>query len=159
MDQFWAEFLQQSEWAFRLLVALVLAGILGWERERKDLPAGLRTHMLVSLGSCLFTILSFAAFPGSESSRVAAQVVVGIGFIGAGTVLRSDATSTRQVRGLTTATGLWATAAIGMAAGVGFYWLAIAATALAYITLAVLKGVESRRRDGGSRESSGDKPA
>ncbi|MHB0875435.1 MAG: MgtC/SapB family protein [Anaerolineae bacterium] len=153
MDQMWAEFLIEAEWSLRLLLALLLGGVLGWERERKDLPAGLRTYMLVSLGSCLFTILSVTAFPGSESSRVAAQIVVGIGFIGAGTVLRTGGEDSRQVKGLTTAAGLWATSAIGMAVATGYYWLAIAGTFLAYITLAMLKRVERSRSCGGSGSS------
>ncbi|NPV07453.1 MAG: MgtC/SapB family protein [Anaerolineae bacterium] len=138
------QFLREGEWALRLFFALLLGGAIGLERERKDLPAGLRTFMLVSLGSCLFTILSFAAFPGSETSRVAAQVVVGISFIGAGTVLRIGGEASREVKGLTTAAGLWATAAIGMAVAVGYYWLAVAATILAYTTLALLKRLEQR---------------
>ena len=142
MDQMWAQFLLEAEWALRLLFAVLLGGALGWERQRKDLPAGLRTYMLVSLGSCLFTILSFAAFPDSESSRVAAQVVVGIGFIGAGTVLRTGGEDSRQVKGLTTAAGLWATSAIAMAVGMGFYWLALVGTVLAYVTLSMLKRIE-----------------
>jgi putative Mg2+ transporter-C (MgtC) family protein len=156
MNRIWVEFLQQSEWGLRLLLALVLGGIIGWERERKALPAGLRTYMLVSLGSCLFTILSVAAFPGSEGSRVAAQIVVGIGFIGAGTVLRTGGTEDpRQVRGLTTAAGLWATSAIGMAVATGFYWLALFSTILAYITLTVIKRVERIRYGGGSGNGDG----
>ena len=145
MDQMRAQFLLESEWALRLLFAALLGGALGWERQRKDLPAGLRTYTLVALGSCLFTILSFAAFPGSESSRVAAQIVVGIGFIGAGTVLRTGGEDSRQVKGLTTAAGLWATSAIGMAVGTGFYWLALVGTVLAYVTLSVLKKIERDR--------------
>jgi putative Mg2+ transporter-C (MgtC) family protein len=144
VDRLWFGFLLEGEWILRLVFALVLGGVLGLERERKDLPAGLRTFMLVSLGSCLFTILSLVAFPGSETARIAAQVVVGIGFIGAGTVLKTDGPNVHEVRGLTTAAGMWSTAAIGMAVGAGYYWLALSATVLVLTTLALLKRVEER---------------
>ncbi|HDD42132.1 MAG TPA: MgtC/SapB family protein [Nitrososphaeria archaeon] len=123
--------LQDLGFAVRLLLAFALSGVLGFERERVDKPAGLRTHILVSLGSCLFTILSLTAFPGSDPARVAAYVVAGIGFIGAGTILQTR----ERVVGITTAASLWVTASIGMAAGAGFYLLAIIATAIAYLTL------------------------
>lgn len=106
------------EMSVRLLLAAILGGLIGWEREHVHRPAGLRTNILVALGSALFTILSYTAF-GSQAdpSRVAAQVVVGIGFLGAGTLVQ-----TREwVKGLTTAAGLWTVAAIGMACGIGAY--------------------------------------
>ena len=124
---------QELELAIRLLLAFALGAVLGFERERVDKPAGLRTHILVSLGSCLFTILSLTAFPGSDPARVAAYVVAGIGFIGAGTILQTR----ERIVGITTAASLWVAASIGMAAGAGFYILAIITTAIAYLTLSL----------------------
>jgi len=115
----------------RLVLAFVFGAVIGYERERVDKPAGLRTHILVSLGSCLFTILSFAAFPGGDPSRVASYIVAGIGFIGAGTIIQTR----ERVVGVTTAASLWVAASIGMAVGAGFYLIAAATTALAYLTL------------------------
>ncbi len=115
----------------RLLLAFAFGAALGFERERVDKPAGLRTHILVSLGSCLFTILSFSAFSGGDPSRVASYIVAGIGFIGAGTILQTR----ERVVGITTAASLWVAASIGMAVGVGFYLIAAVTTGLAYLTL------------------------
>ena len=128
------------ELAGRLLLATFLGGVIGWEREHAHRPAGLRTNMLVALGSALFTILSFTAF-GSQAdpSRVAAQIITGIGFLGAGTLMRTG----EWVRGLTTAAGLWTVAAIGMAVGAGQYELAIATTAIALIILVVVRLFET----------------
>jgi putative Mg2+ transporter-C (MgtC) family protein len=127
----------------RLLAALVLGGVIGLERERQERSAGLRTVTMVSLGSCLFTLLSIGAFHGTSNidpSRVAAQIVTGIGFLGAGTVfLRKD-----LVRGLTTAATIWATAAIGMAAATGEFFAAFFTTVLILTVLMVLKPVERR---------------
>jgi len=123
--------MQELEYVLRLLLALGLGAILGFERERVDKPAGLRTHILVSLGSCLFTILSFTAFPGSDPARIASYIVVGIGFIGAGTIIQTR----ERIIGITTAASLWIVASIGMATGAGLYLLAITTTALAYLTL------------------------
>lgn len=135
----------------RILVAAALGGIVGIERELKDQPAGFRTHMLVSIGACLFTLISaygFATF-GAESStlavradvtRVASQIVVGIGFLGGGAILRHGGT----IRGLTTAASLWVTAAVGLAVGVGFYFGATITAVLSVIGLAGLKPVEKR---------------
>src|SRR5262245_178275 len=102
-------------YAVRLLVAAALGALVGLEREIRDPPAGMRTHLLVCLGSAGFTVLSIAAFPapGSDPARVAAQIVTGVGFLGAGAILKEGAT----IRGLTTAASLWAVAAVGMAAG------------------------------------------
>ena len=139
---------QELELATRLLLAFALGAVLGFERERVDKPAGLRTHILVSLGSCLFTILSLTAFPGSDPARVAAYVVAGIGFIGAGTILQTR----ERIVGITTAASLWVTASIGMAAGAGFYILAIITTAIAYLTLR-LKILERLARKSGEQAS------
>ncbi|MCD6126693.1 MAG: MgtC/SapB family protein [Thaumarchaeota archaeon] len=131
----------QLDFLLRIILAFALSGIIGFERERVDKPAGLRTHILVGVGSCLFTILSFTAFPGSDPARVASYVVAGIGFIGAGTILQTR----ERVLGITTAASLWVAAAIGMAAGVGYYVLAVIVTALSYLTLR-LRPLEERIR-------------
>lgn len=134
------------ELELRLLVAAILGSIVGWERERAQRPAGLRTYMLVAFGSALFTVLSITAFTGeTDPSRVAANIVVGIGFLGAGTIFRTG----EVVRGLTTAAGLWAIAAIGMAAGAGEYFLAIVSTVL---VLAILGGVRFVEKHKENRE-------
>lgn len=118
----------------RLTVACVLATVVGYDREYRAKDAGLKTHFLVALGSALFMIISRYGFGDStqvDFSRVAAQVVSGIGFIGAGTIIFQK----QVVRGLTTAASLWATAGIGMAAGAGLYSIAVAATLLTLIGL------------------------
>jgi len=129
----------------RILVAALLGGAIGMERGLRAKEAGFRTHFLVALGAALFMILSahgFADVAFSEShrldvSRIAAQVVSGIGFIGAGTIIFQR----HAVHGLTTAAGLWVTAAIGMAAGAGLYVIAAFATALVLLGLEVLNGL------------------
>ncbi len=124
----------------RLLVALVLGAVVGLERERQERAAGLRTVTMVSLGSCLFTIVGAYGFPNTDPSRVAAQIVTGIGFLGAGTIfLRKD-----LVRGLTTAATIWTVAAIGMAAGTSQYLVALFTTLLILSVLMVLKPIEKR---------------
>ena len=124
----------------RLLAALVLGAIVGLERERQERAAGLRTVTMVSLGSCLFTIVGAYGFAQTDPSRVAAQIVTGIGFLGAGTIfLRKD-----LVRGLTTAATIWAVAAIGMAAGTAQYLIAFFTTLLILSVLMVLKPIEKR---------------
>ena len=124
----------------RLLVALVLGAVVGLERERQERAAGLRTVTMVSIGSCLFTIVGAYGFPNTDPSRVAAQIVTGIGFLGAGTIfLRKD-----LVRGLTTAATIWTVAAIGMAAGTSRYFEAFFATLLILAVLMVLKPIEKR---------------
>jgi len=136
-----------SEILIRLALASLFGALIGLERERKDWAAGLRTHMLVSVGSCLFMIVSafgFADILGTEHveldpSRVAAQVVSGIGFIGAGTILFLKRGA---VRGLTTAAGLWTVAAIGMATGGGLHFAAGATTIIALIILWILQPIE-----------------
>lgn len=130
------------ELAIRLATAALLGGLVGWERERAQRPAGLRTYMLVAFGSALFTVLSVTAFgPSADPGRLAANIVVGIGFLGAGTIFREG----EVVRGLTTAAGLWAVAAIGMAAGLGQYLLAAISTAIVLIILAGVRVLETRK--------------
>ena len=117
----------------RLVTAMVLGGSIGIEREFRSKDAGFRTHFLVALGSALFTVVSQYGFgiDLKDSSRVAAQVVSGIGFLGAGTIIFQK----NMVRGLTTAAGLWVTAAIGLACGTGLYLIAAITTALVLIGL------------------------
>jgi putative Mg2+ transporter-C (MgtC) family protein len=138
----WAEAL------LRLALAAGLGGAIGIERELRDRYAGLRTHLLVSLGSALFTIVSAYAWTGFkfgsgvtyDPTRIAAQVVTGIGFLGAGAIMRQGVT----VHGLTTAATLWMAAAIGMTAATGFYSIAVLATAVTLVVLWPLRIFERR---------------
>jgi putative Mg2+ transporter-C (MgtC) family protein len=123
------------EIAAQILLALVLGGLVGYERERRRIPAGVRTFMLVSTGSCIFTILSYRAFPGGDSARVAAQVVSGIGFLGAGLVLRRKGT----IYGLTSAAGIWSIAAVGMAVGAGKYFVGIFGAVAIFVVLGLIR--------------------
>ena len=117
----------QLLWMGRLVLAALLGVVLGWEREARGRDAGVRTFGAVSLGACLFAIISFAVVPeGRETTRVAAQVVTGVGFLGAGVILRGEG----HISGLTTSATLWAAAAVGMAVGFGLYLLGTAATGL-----------------------------
>lgn len=128
----------------RLLLAMILGSIIGMEREAIHRPAGLRTHTLVSIGSALFTLLSIYMgwWEGQfhEPGRIAAQIVSGIGFLGAGTILRQRS----GIRGLTTAASLWAVAGIGMAAGAGYYLGAVLATLFVFLSLTVLGRIEHK---------------
>jgi putative Mg2+ transporter-C (MgtC) family protein len=122
----------------RLLVAVVLGGVLGWERESVGAPAGLRTHMLVSLGSALFVLIPLQAGMRMEDlSRVLQGVTAGIGFLGAGAILKQR--DRNDVRGLTTAASIWLTAALGVAAGMGREATALLSTLFALIILAILR--------------------
>ena len=114
------------ETLIRIILALILGFAIGFERKMRFKEAGPRTHTIVCIGSCLFTLLSVKAFAGADPARIAAQIVPGIGFIGAGMIFYHKET----IHGLTTAAGIWATAAIGMAAGAGWYIVSIIATAL-----------------------------
>jgi putative Mg2+ transporter-C (MgtC) family protein len=143
----------------RIAVAAALTGAIGMERELRERAAGLRTHMLVGVGSALFTIVSAYAWTDFvfsreggvvfDPTRIAAQIVTGIGFLGAGAIIRQGL----SVRGLTTAAGLWVVAAIGMAVGAGYYSAAIIATGVVLVGLGPLRWVEggalSRWRRGG----------
>jgi putative Mg2+ transporter-C (MgtC) family protein len=120
--------------ALRLLLAAVLGGIIGYQRERTGKPAGLRTHMLICIGATIFTLVSIYAFgDGVDPSRVAAGVVTGIGFIGAGAIIFR--TSDGYIAGLTTAATVWVAAGIGVAVGSGLYVAAVVATAIVLIIL------------------------
>jgi len=118
----------------RLLLSAVLGGVIGFERERAKKPAGLRTHILICLGACLFTVVSIYGF-GGDVARVAAGVVTGIGFIGAGAIIRGGREGV--VAGITTAATIWAVAGIGLAAGAGLYLVAVVATLLILLVLIV----------------------
>lgn len=126
----------------QLIVAAIFSALLGMDRERRDKDAGLRTHMLVGVGACLFTALSLLAFPNSETARVAANVVTGVGFLGAGVIYRSE----NKVHDLTTAASIWLTAAIGMAVGAGAWFLATIGTLLVWFILRVMWYVRNRLR-------------
>lgn len=131
------------ETLIQLLLASVLGAVVGLERELHGRPAGLRTHILLSLGAAMFGMVSRGmSAPNIDPTRIAAQVVTGIGFIGAGTIIQLGGT----VRGLTTAASIWTTAAIGLAVGLDRrYWLmAILATVLVFLTLALVHLLERR---------------
>jgi putative Mg2+ transporter-C (MgtC) family protein len=118
------------EMTLRFLLAAALGAGVGFQRERAGKAAGVRTHILVSSGAALFTLVSIYGFGGEvDISRVAAGVVVGIGFIGAGVILRGQ--REKEVAGLTTAATIWITAAVGLAAGAGMYLVSVIATAVA----------------------------
>ena len=139
------------ETILRLIIAAAAGSVIGFERERLQWAAGLRTHMLVCVGSCLVMIVSAYGFSDVlqqknivlDPSRIAAQVVSGIGFLGAGTILLRG----EIVRGLTTAASLWAVAAIGLAVGSGLYVAAVATTAIVLTILAGIKPLEDYYRD------------
>ena len=120
---------------YKILLALALGGIVGLERERHKRPAGVRTFSLVSVGSCAFTILSYLGFSGADPSRIAAQIVSGIGFLGAGVVIHRKG----AVSGLTSAAGIWAVAAVGMAVGAGKYFLALFGAIAVFFVLGLLR--------------------
>ena len=128
----------------RLLIALIVGGLTGLERERSHQFAGFRTHILVSVGSCITSITSLSLFFQYSSSsnidpaRLSAQVLSGVGFLGAGAILKTS----NGIRGLTTAAGIWATACIGIAVGYGYYILAISAWLFVMVTLYILKNID-----------------
>jgi len=138
--------LETSQIVWRLILAGLLSGIIGYEREIHGRAAGLRTTILVGVGSCLIMLTSMymeQLYKGAvavDPTRIAAQVVSGIGFLGAGTILRYRAT----VLGLTTAAGIWAVAGVGLAIGCGFYIAALVSTALIFLVLVLLSRFERR---------------
>jgi putative Mg2+ transporter-C (MgtC) family protein len=136
----------------RLLLAAVLGGAIGAERELNDQAAGLRTHMLLTIGACLFTLVSAYGFGAGprDPSRLAAQIVTGIGFLGGGAIVRHGLT----VKGLTTAASIWATASVGVAVGAGQYVLGVGGAVLVSVTLLGLRRVGALlQRWGVSREA------
>ncbi len=137
----------QLNFIFRLIEAAILGGLIGLERERNNQPAGLRTHIILCLGSALIMEVSIRVASGSpayDPGRIAAQVVSGIGFLGAGAILRMGA----SVRGLTTAASIWTTSAIGLAVGAGYHLEAISVVIIMLLSLSVLKKVGRRLSSG-----------
>ncbi len=125
------------------ILALIFGGLIGLQREKAERPAGLRTHALVCLGSTVFTLISYLGFSslyGVDPSRIAAGIVTGIGFIGAGVIFRQGP----LVRGVTTAASIWVVASVGMALGTKLYYLALLVTVLGFITLSILKYIEDK---------------
>lgn len=157
-----SDLMVQAQIVLRLLLAYILCAAIGWERERAQRPAGLRTHILVGTGAAGFMLISIYGFDGlgtvRDPARVAAQIITGIGFLGAGTIWRNDS----RVGGLTTAASIWVVAAIGMMAGAGMWFAALFITLLSWFTLHVVKIVDSgkgrrkRRRYGESSIISDD---
>ncbi len=127
------------DFVWRLLLAAGLGAALGLEREYRQKPAGLRTNILIAVGSALFTIMSASMAQGADPGRIAAQIVTGIGFLGGGAIMRNRDT----VHGMTTAATIWVNAAVGMSVGAGQYAMAAAATALTLVVLAVLAPFEA----------------
>jgi len=129
----------------RIFLSVILGGIIGFERSKKGRPAGLRTHILVAMGSCLIMVTSlyiYELYKGKASldpARIAAGVVTGIGFLGAGTIIRSP----QEVKGLTTAASIWVSAGIGLAVGSGLYFASFLVTILTFGTLFYLRKVET----------------
>jgi putative Mg2+ transporter-C (MgtC) family protein len=142
-------FTQNSEVIFRLLVAVVLGMIIGAERLYVHKQAGMKTHALVSMGAALFIIISelivakYGNTGGVDSTRIASQVIVGIGFLGAGSIMLQGP----RLIGLTTAGGLWVTSGIGMAAGFGFYNIAIISTIIVFFVLTIVNTLEKPIRE------------
>jgi putative Mg2+ transporter-C (MgtC) family protein len=134
---------EMASLTIRLLIAMILGAVVGFQRERSGKPAGLRTHMLVCLGGALFVIGSLQSGMDADGiSRVIQGLVTGIGFLGAGAILKLR--ETREVEGLTTAAGIWLTAAVGVTVGLGRLGLAVVSIILAWITLSLLGKVEAR---------------
>ncbi len=117
-----------------LIMTIILSGLIGAERERRDKSAGLRTHILVGVAACLLTIISKEAFIGGDPSRIAANIITGVGFLGAGVIIERQ----NRVRDLTTAASIWITSAIGMTVGAGGWLLAIVTTLITWFTLFIL---------------------
>lgn len=153
-------YLTESDAIIRLVVGAVLGGLIGLERETAQKPAGLRTYMLVSLGATLFMVCSLllgnvvAATTGDEydPSRIASTIVQGIGFLGGGVIFASRG----QVKGVTTAAGIWVAAGIGMATGAGFFLVAGVGTVVALITLRVLAWLEVAGHNGTNDDDDAD---
>ena len=125
---------------FRLLLAIVIGGIIGVEREYRNKSAGFRTMILISVGSCLITILSLTIGLPNNADRIASNIITGIGFIGAGVIFKSD----DKVRGITTAATIWLTAALGMGVGAGFYIISLLTTVITLVVLIVFSLLETK---------------
>ena len=147
VNAFGPEYLPEARHVTRVVAAMILGGLIGLERDLRDKPAGFRTIILICLGACVFSIISESVSGANvDRSRIAAQIVSGIGFLGAGAVLRDR----RTVYGLTTAATIWAVAAIGMATGFGYLALALLGTAAILVSLFLFDFVE--RFIGGFRD-------
>ena len=132
--------------AVRIAVAVVLGGIIGLERGLKNRPAGLRTYMLVCVGACLIMVTNqyiYQAFGTGDPVRMGAQVVSGVGFLGAGTIV---VTKRNQIKGLTTAAGLWAAAAVGLSVGIGLYEAAVIGGAVVFVVLSLIHSWDNKMR-------------
>ena len=130
--------------ALRIFAAVIIGGILGLERGMKNRPAGLRTYMLVCVGACVVMLTNqyiYQVFGSGDPVRMGAQVVSGIGFLGAGTII---VTRRNQIKGLTTAAGLWSAAGVGLALGVGFYEAAVAGTVAVFAVMTLLQRMDNR---------------
>ncbi|MDD5340899.1 MAG: MgtC/SapB family protein [Patescibacteria group bacterium] len=128
----------------QLLLAIFLGGLIGVERETLGKPAGSRTYALIALGSALFTILSvkgFCQYPNAVPTALVSQIIIGIGFIGAGLIIFHR----QHIEGITTASGLWATAAVGIAIGIGWYYVAIITSVMIFLLLYIVRKVEFER--------------
>lgn len=144
--------------SLRLILAILLGGLLGYEREYKGKAAGLRTHMLVSVGAALFVLVPLkAGISQDEVARVIQGVVTGVGFLGAGTILKGG--SVREVHGLTTAAGIWLTAAIGVCAGLGHETTAVLTTLLALAVLMLMRPLERQAARSAARRRRRKHPA
>jgi putative Mg2+ transporter-C (MgtC) family protein len=147
--------LTDSDIMVRSILSVVLSGLIGFERQMHKRHAGLRTHILVSLGSCLIMLTSLYVFDiykdktSLDPSRIAAGVITGIGFLGAGTIIRD----TEGIRGLTTAASLWVVSAIGLAVGCGFWKAACFVTALTLVALLILRYAEGAIFHGGKEDN------
>jgi len=159
MDIFWEELTsglsntrQLAQVIIRLIAATLLGAVVGFERERAGKPAGLRTHTLVSLGTAVFVLACSGVGMSLDGlSRVIQGILTGIGFIGAGSILKLS--EERDIQGLTTAAGVWMTAAIGVTVGLGSLGVALFSTLLAVIILALVRAIESRAEKGAGSES------
>lgn len=145
---------QSMAWstAGRVTLAAILGGVIGIEREWRGRPAGFRTNILIALGACLFTVISIEGFPlngstAQDTARVAAQIVSGVGFLGAGALLQTR----NKVKGMTTAATIWLVAAIGMAVGTGEYFLAVFTTLLTAAVLQLLRPVSKMVEEEGKQ--------
>lgn len=147
---------QTLTWAIRLSVATLMGGLIGIERGQSGQSAGLRTNMVVSLASCLFTLISIFGFPlkgnAQDTARIAAQIVTGIGFLGTGVLIQTK----NKARGLTTASSIWLVGAVGMGIGVGQYVTISFATLVTLIILRLLQPVSRSLRESGDDDNGSD---
>ena len=146
-QEFWNQYINLSpgigQIALRLLCAMAVGALVGIEREYTHRPAGMRTHILVALGACVASVMGemiFAQYGGTDPARLSAQVITGVGFLGAGTIMKEGV----NVKGLTTAAGVWSVACLGIAAGFGYYTLALLGTVFALITLTIFESIQRK---------------